>query len=115
MGLTCAQGSFLSPYVIARVSYVPSGRINRYTRRRVRRPGSFEGGLCSMVAGGNCRGDYQPMWAIIASANSEHFTFFASVSPSAFIRRSKSYVTVRAVIAPFMPLIMRSAAAIQPI
>ena len=54
------------------------------------------------------------MWLITASANSLHFTFFTLVSPSAFMRRSKSYVTVFAEIAASMLRMIRSAASTHP-
>ena len=49
------------------------------------------------------------IFAITAFANSLHLT---SLAPS--IKRAKSYVTVRAVMAPSMPLMIRSAASVQP-
>lgn len=56
----------------------------------------------------------QFMCLITASPNSEHLTLVTPGSPSAFMRRSKSYVTVLAEIAPSMPLMIRSAASVQP-
>src|ERR1700737_3615260 len=53
-------------------------------------------------------------WRMMASPNSEHFTSLTPFSPSAVINRAKSYVTVRAPMAPSMPLTIRSAASSQP-
>jgi len=72
----------------------------------------FMGKSIAIEAGAEQRG--YPIFLITASPNPEHFTFVTPASPSAFISRSKSYVTVLAEIAPSMPLMIRSAASFQP-